>query len=192
MLKDYSIECAQPYGNEDGEHMPFAVALRRFLNEVQARGQTASLVALVDDKTFPDASFDFGSYAGWLSANGFAPDLVARESQIVDACTRVLESISYDALEPALAKALQSEQKYISQLFVASWNLLRLGYIKLDFFRADLQAKRLVNILPASFKPGEIESLQIIRATPYKDAAIRIEYSFIPERSGTVDSVMIS
>lgn len=178
-MPNYSVECAQPYDNQD-DHSAFAKTLRAFLDHVQETGQTASTVVLVDDRSYPDHSFNFDTYSSWLHANGFEPDVVARESQITEACDQVLDVIDFKKLKPELAAELQSENKYISQLFIASWCLIRLGYIQNPAFNPALQGERLVNILPITFKPGEEDSLEIIRATTFRGAADRIDYTFIP------------
>jgi hypothetical protein len=180
MPKNYSVECAQPYENS-GNYEAFAVTLRGLLQQIHQHSQTASIVLLVDDVTYPRKDFNFDKYASWLRENGFEPDFVARESQITEACDKVLQAIDVSKLKPELAVALQSEEKYISQLFIASWCLVRLGHIRVESFSSELQAERLVNILPTSFKPGEDESLEIIRATPYGKAAENIDYIFVPE-----------
>jgi hypothetical protein len=175
-----SIECAPPY-EEGNRHEIFAQALRGLLHQVSESGEEASIVQLVDDETYQDNTFDFDGYADWLRSNGFKPDLVARESQIVDACDDVLGVIDYTKLRPKLGSILRSRDKYISQLFIAAWCLIRLGYLQNDQFDPSFQAEKLINILPTAFKPGEDDSLAIIRATLYADAADKIEYIFLGE-----------
>jgi hypothetical protein len=162
MPKAYSIECAQPYDSTDTSHTASAIALRDLLSRVSKSGEDASVVVLVNDKTYPDHSYDLDSYASWLQSNGFEPDVVARVT---------LET----------AATLQSDEKYTSQLFIAAWCLVRLGYLQSERFNPELQAEELVNILPLAFKAGEDQSLDIIKATHYAEAADKIEYIFIPQ-----------
>jgi len=122
----------------------------------------------------------FDTYGNWLRSEGFNPDLVARESQIVSACDSLLSNVDYDKLNSSLADELQTK-KYTSQLFIAAWCLMRLGYIENDVLDPELQAKQIVNILPESFRQGEEESLEIIRATPFAHAADQIDYIYIAE-----------
>lgn len=178
----YSIEFAQPYDNEPTNNYPAgALALQSLLTRTREEGKGASLVALVDDTTYEDKDFDFNKYANWLHSEGFDPDLVAMESQILPVCDELFNHIDFAQLNPELAEKLQSDQKYISELTIAAWCLLRLGLLESDAFDPALQAEKLMNILPASFKPTEDGSLEIIRATPYASAADRIEYTFIPD-----------
>lgn len=173
----YSIECAQSYSVAD--HSETAIQLRLILSKLRNESKDASLVALVDDTTYEDKAFNFDQYANWLSSEGFTPDLVARESQIVDACDALREQIDFTKLEAELAAELAPVDSYNSQLFIAAWCLVRLAYIESAAFDPSLQAEKLINILPASFKPGEDQSLAIIGATPYFKAVDKIEYVFV-------------
>jgi hypothetical protein len=181
MPKAYSIECAQPYDSTDTSHTASAIALRDLLSRVSKSGEDASVVVLVNDKTYPDHSYDLDSYASWLQSNGFEPDVVARESQIVEACDSLLQIVDFSRLTLETAATLQSDEKYTSQLFIAAWCLVRLGYLQSERFNPELQAEELVNILPLAFKAGEDQSLDIIKATHYAEAADKIEYIFIPQ-----------
>jgi hypothetical protein len=139
----------------------------------------------VDDSSYEDKSFNFDQYSTWLHSKDFNPDFIARESQITTACDTLLDNIEYGKLSPDMANKLRSDNQYISPLFIAAWCLLRLGYIEDKSFDPALRANRLVNILPESFKPGEEESLAIIRATAFSVAADKIDYIFISD-SGKV------
>ena len=73
-------------------------------------------------------------------------------------------------------------KKYPCSLFIAAWYLLRLGHLKHDSFSEDLYAKRLINILPESFKPFEDKALEIMAASEFSGAEKLVEYSFIHGR----------
>jgi hypothetical protein len=179
MAKDYSIECAPPY-NSEADHSRAAQVLSDLLMKIGDEGKDASVVLLVDDTTHEDKSFDFEAYGNWFRSKGFDPNLVAQESQIVDECDRLFDIIDFDKLDQKLSAELKAN-KYISQLFIAAWCLMRLGRIESGILDQDLQAERIVNILPESFRSGEEDSLAIIRATPYAEAANLINYIYIPE-----------
>jgi hypothetical protein len=178
MPKDYSIECAKAYASNEGDEASL-VTLGKLVRQLSEENKTFSLVLLVDDVTYPDKTLDFDAYAKWLEGGGYPQATVFRESQITPACDELLASIDYTKLSPKLANKLRSEAGYISQLFIASWCLMRLGYLENPEFGEDLRAQQLVNILPADFKPGEEESLEIIRATQFSSAVDQIEYQFI-------------
>ncbi len=179
-MNRYSIECSQPYSDNPLNHNATKAALEGLLKRIQREGATASLVALVDDTTHENPDYDFDNYARWLHTNGFEPDSVAHESAIRPASDQLLNAIDFTKLNSETASALQSENKYTSQLFIAAWCLLRLGYIEDNSFDKSLQAEKLVNVLPLSFKEGEEQSLDIIRATPFAEAVDKIEYIFVP------------
>jgi hypothetical protein len=177
--KDVSIECAKAYSKGSGDHAALQ-ALREKLERIGSENKSHSTVLLVDDVTYEDKTFDFDEYADWLKIAGFGDAEIYRESQIKDSSDEVRGLIDFSLLSPEVTDSLQ-HNRYTSPLFIASWFLLRLGRIEDQGFPAHLRAERLYNILPESFKPGEDQALEIIRATPYAQATENIEYQFISE-----------
>lgn len=104
-----------------------------------------------------------------------------RESQLISLCDELLELVTNERLKSQLVSYIQSK-KYPCSLFVAAWYLLRLGALKHPAFELDLVAKRLINILPESFKPFEDQALKIIATTRHASMKERIEYEFIEGR----------
>ncbi|MGB4758950.1 MAG: hypothetical protein WBP26_02740 [Candidatus Saccharimonadales bacterium] len=183
MSRDVSIEYAQPYENAtEASDAAGVAALHQTLGILAANGETHSLVSLVDDTTHEsEGSYDYDAYGKWLQTKGFEPELVARESEIKEVCDSLLAMLDQAKLPQELQESFAQGNTHVSPLFIASWCLMRLGYIQHETVLPEsLQAKKLVNILPESFKPDEDLSLAIIAASPFAEATQKIEYIFIP------------
>lgn len=182
-MKDASIEYAHIYSNSEisKEHKTAVEILGSVKRQQDSDGNTYSLVVLVDDYSFPDPTFDYEAYVSWLAEQGFKPDFVYRESQLIPLCDEVLKLISDTKLKSKLVSYIKAK-KYPCSLFIAAWYLLRLGLLKHPAFDENIAAKKLINILPDSFKPFEDDGLQIIAATQHKDAVKQISYEYIEGR----------
>lgn len=183
MPKDVSIEYAHIYTNQhvNEEHETSLRLLREVSGELQAKSRISSLVVMVDDYSFPDPSFDYVGFADWLDSQGFKPDLLIRESQLIPLCDEVLSMVSNAKLKNQVTDYIKTK-KYPCSLFIAAWYLLRLGKLTSPLLTEDLRASELVNILPESFKPFEDKGLEIIAATPYSECVSSIQYKFLPGR----------
>ena len=181
MPKDISIEYAHIYTNNNiGDEQKFSVDI---LNSVQSdyKGKNISLVVMVDDYSFPDPSFDYLSFTSWLKDQGFQPDIVLRESQLIPACDETLALIEDSKLKEQISDYVRAK-KYPCSLFVATWYLIRLGHIKSPIFQENLVAGKILNILPLSFKPFEDKAFEIIGATRFSDALNNIENKYFEGR----------
>jgi hypothetical protein len=183
MAVDLSIEYAHIDTNQHigDEHQLAIDILSELVGEARQAGRSTSLVVMVDDYSFPDPSFDYTEFGHWLSQKGYRPDLIFRESSLIPICDQVLAEVGDQKLKRQLTDYIKSK-KYPCSLFIAAWYLLRLGRISSPLFDAQLVATRLVNILPASFKPFEDQGLDIIRSTRWADAADNIDYQFFAGR----------
>lgn len=177
MKQDFSVECAKAYGTDSGDEASLAF-LKSLNTQLGQQGKTASLVLLVDDTSYENKAFDFDSYGKWLEKGGVKPDLVFKESDIIPVYDEVLKIIDFNKLSPVLAEKVHLGE-CTSQIFIVAWFLLRLGYISSSNFDEKYQAKNIFNILPESFKAGEDEVLEIIKATPFREAVDKVEYKFI-------------
>lgn len=182
-MKDVSIEYAHIYTNDKvgEEHKLSLEILGRLYKEQQVECHTTSLVVLVDDYSFPDLSFDYGLFTQWLSEKGFKPDLVFRESQLISLCDEVLKLIQDTKLKEEISDYVR-KKKYPCSLFIATWYLLRLRYISSPIFGNELTAKKLINILPLSFKSFEDKALEIIKTTKFSEAINQIEQKYFEGR----------
>jgi len=181
MSKNLSIEYAHIYtNNRIGEEQHLSLEI---LNKVkQEHGeQNISLVVMVDDYSFPDPTFDYEYFASWLEEQGFKPDLVLRESQLIPLCDEVLKYIKNESLKAQISDYVKIK-KYPCSLFIAAWYLLRLGHITSPIFPMDLTSEKLINILPSSFKPFEDKAFEIISATDFADVLSRIKNEYFEGR----------
>jgi hypothetical protein len=179
-MKDVSIEYAHIYTNNHiGEEHELSLEVLGRVKEQEA-GEI-SLVVMVDDYSFPDPSFDYVTFLEWLSEKGFKPDLVFRESQLIPLCDEVLKIMEDSTLKDQITDYVKAK-KYPCSLFIAAWYLLRLGHLESVLFDKEFVAKKLINILPASFKPFEDKGLEIIKSTPFKDSVDSIEHQYFEGR----------
>ncbi len=177
-----SIEYAHIYTNQNiSEEHELSISLLREFMANDPNEDTASLVVMIDDYSFPDPSFDYSSFSDWLIENNFKPDLMVRESQLIPECDAVLSLIEDESLKKQLTEYIKLK-KYPCSLFIAAWYLIRLGKIDATYYPIELVADRLLNILPESYKSFEDKGLEIISSTPYRDCIDKIGYNFISGR----------
>ncbi len=175
--KQVSIEYAHIYTNNHiSEEQSLSLAILKELSQTYARDRS-SLVVLIDDYSFPDPTFNYHGFQGWLKEQGFRPDVMARESQLIPLCDHIINALEKPAIRDQICDYVRAK-KYPCSLFIAAWYLLRLGYIPSLLFPSELTSERLINILPTSFQPFEEKALEIIRATPFRDAADKIDYRY--------------
>lgn len=182
-MAQVSIEYAHIYTNQhiSDEHQLSVDVLSEVRDTILADGNTTSLVVMVDDYSFPDPSFNYNSFTEWLDTQGFKPDLLFRESQLIPLCDEVLGLIQDEKLKSQITDYIKAK-KYPCSLFIAAWYLLRLGKLESSLFPSELRSDSVYNILPESFKPFEDKGLEIIKATMYSDVLTRVQYQFIPGR----------
>jgi hypothetical protein len=180
-MQDVSVEYAHIYTNNkvDEEHKTSLNILNELKDELT--GQSLSLVVLVDDYSFPDPTFNYEEFSGWLGEHNLRPDLMFRESQLIPACDQVLQMVDDAKLKEEITDYIKAK-KYPCSLFIAAWYLVRLGHIPFTAFPGELVAKKLINILPESFKPFEDKGLEIIASTKFAEAVDKIEYKFFEGR----------
>lgn len=181
MLNDISIEYAHIYTNDKiNEEHKFSVDTLKQLTKEYAT-QKISLVVLVDDYSFPDPSFNYETFSKWLAEEGFEPDLILRESQLIPVCDEVLKVVNDKKLGDELLSYIR-KKKYPCSLFIATWYLLRLGYLSNPIFDTNLVAKMVINILPLSFKPFEDKARDIIASTPFSRVLENIDNKYFEGR----------
>lgn len=180
-MKNLSIEYAHIYtNNKIGEEHALSLEILGALIKKEDN-PSVSLVVMVDDYSFPDPSFDYNEFSAWLSDKGFKPDLIIRESQLIPLCDEVILLIQDNKIKEELSDYIKTK-KYPCSLFIATWYLLRLGYISSSLFDTNLTAQKVINILPSSFKPFEDKAVDIIAATEFAAAANRIENKYFEGR----------
>ncbi len=183
MRKDISIEYAHIYTNSKigEEHKLSIEILNKFYQEEKVKGKELSLVIMVDDYSFPDPEFDYDEFNSWLTNQGYKPDVMIRESQLIPVCDEVLKLIKDNKLKEEISNYIR-EKKYPCSLFIVTWYLLRLGYLSFHVFNNEYISNNLMNILPKSFKPYEDKALEIILATDFLEAVSKIDYEYFEGR----------
>ncbi len=178
-MKDVSIEYAHIYTNNHiGDEHKLSLDI---LGEMQKSEKSTSLVVMVDDYSFPDPSFNYEEFIAWLTEKGYKPDIVFRESQLIPLCDELLKIMEDEDLQLQLGDYIRAK-KYPCSLFIAAWYLLRLGHLSYPLFDPQYVSKRLINILPESFRPFEDKALEIITATPFNGAVAHIEHRYFQGR----------
>ena len=180
---DLSIEYAHIYTNNkiDKEQEVSPQILNKVTKKLKDQNKSYSLVVMVDDYSFPDPSFDYKYFTSWLGNQGFKPDLVFRESQLIPVCDQVLSKLKNSKLKEDLIDYIKTK-KYPCSFFIAAWYLLRLGYLEYPMFDKQFVASDILNILPSSFRPFEEKGLEIIGATEFEESLDRIKYEYIEGR----------
>lgn len=182
-MSKLSIEYAHIYTNQhiSDEHKLSLEVLGKLQDEAIKAGDEMSLVVMVDDYSFPDVSFNYHEFLSWLEAEGYKPDIIIRESQLIPLCDEVLNLITDDRLKSQITDYIKAK-KYPCSLFIATWYLLRAGKLTSTIFPKNLAGDKLINILPESFKPFEDKGLGIISSTPHHEVVQSIEYRFLEGR----------
>lgn len=182
-MKDISVEYAHIYTNRKvGQEQELSLTiLGEFKEKLESEKRTSCLLIMIDDYSFPDPSFDYVEFSAWLADKGHSPDLILRESQLIPACDIILRLLTDERLKQEISDYIKVK-KYPCSLFIATWYLLRLGHIEHVIYDKALISKKLINILPSSFKPFEDRALEIIGSTPFAEAVKNIEYKFFEGR----------
>ena len=181
MKKDISIEYAHIYTNKDiDSEQKFSVEVLKDLI-IKNKEKSVSLVVMVDDYSFPDPTFNYEVFTHWLENQGFPADIVLRESQLIESCDEVFSFIKNDLLKKEILSYIKTK-RYPCSLFIATWYLLRLGFIKNKLFDTDLISDKLINILPLSFKPFEDKAFEIICSSDFASAVDKIENMYFEGR----------
>jgi hypothetical protein len=182
-MKDVSLEYAHIYANSEIglEHHVAVEVLADVTQGLDQNGESFNLIVLVDDYSFPDPSFDYPAFSEWLKDKGYKPDFMYRESQLIPVCDEVLKLVKDERFKAQVLSYIKNK-KYPCSLFIAAWYLVRLGALSHPAFASEIQAKRIINILPESFRPFEEEGLRLIRATDHVALADKIEYRYLEGR----------
>lgn len=91
--KDVSVEYAHIYTNNkiNEEHELSLKVLGTIKKRLQQKSQSMVFTVLIDDYSFPDETFNYEKFSLWLSARGYKPDVIFRESQLIPLCDLVIK-----------------------------------------------------------------------------------------------------
>jgi hypothetical protein len=182
-MKELSIEYAHIYTNQqfDIEQKKSVELLEGIMQDKDKKDLVFTI--MIDDYSFPDPTFDYHDLITHLSCSGFTPDISIRESMLIKDCDSVLSKINSIDLKNSIIGYIKEKKKYPCSLFIATWYLIRLGCIEADFFPDALIAKKLLNILPQSFKPFEEKGFEIIKNTEFFHVLDNIENMYFEGRN---------
>ena len=181
-MKDLSIEYSHIYTNDKiGEEQETSVQVVDAIQDKLSKANTSYfLMVLVDDYSYPDPTFEYNTFISWLKEKGVKPDVLFRESQLIVLCDEVLNHMTNKKLYKQTINYIKNN-KYPCSLFIASWYLLRLGYLESVLFDKKYYAKKLISVLPKRFKPFEDRALEIIATTDFAVAEEAIEHFYIED-----------
>jgi hypothetical protein len=115
----------------------------------------------------PDDVFDF------LESNHAKPDYWAYEGDLVLAAEQLLGSLTEKHLEKNYRRYVEMHNKYPCSLLTATWYLTRLGVFDTSVIKeckaesTYQAADRLINILPAAYKPVEKRAHELIAKSKF-------------------------
>ncbi len=173
----YSIECAKEY-NSDAKDFLLVESLNQTISNLGIDKSEFTVTCLIDDLTYQVKNFDFTNYGLWMVKQGVLNYALFYESFLVPMCNQLLGKLDLNAVSSKLIFHNDNRIKYTSPMFIATWFLARLGYIDCGGYNI-MQAKKLINILPSSFKTGENQAIQIIAASELSKASDQIQHIYI-------------
>lgn len=111
-------------------------------------------------------------------------DAMVLESSLNSLAENLLEQILDKSIRKSISSYYKTRHRYPCSMYIATWYLLRLGFISKQVKNADGKmitiepSKKLITILPDRFSTPENDAREIIESTPFKDAYNNIEIEF--------------
>lgn len=173
----YSIECIKEY-NSDAKDFLLVQSLNQTISNLGIDESEFTVTCLIDDLTYQVKNFDFNNYGLWMAKQGVLNCSLFYESWLTAMSNQLLGKLDLSAISQKLIFHKDNNVKYASPMFIATWFLARLGYIDCGGYDI-MQAERLINILPSSFKIGENQAIQIIAASELSIANEQIQYIYV-------------
>ena len=183
-MKEYSIEYAHIYTNEESQKEREIEV--KILNDIFLKidRKSSVLLAMVDDYSFPDPTFDYERFKENLKLTGHDLDFTTRESQLIADCDKIITLLNdSDQSKKELIEYIKEKKKYPCSLFIATWYLIRLGIIESAVLPNNLTAKKVMNILPKSFEPFENKAFELIGKTRFASQLSKIENIYFEVRN---------
>jgi hypothetical protein len=185
----YGIEYSHIYTDEafNWEHLLGVETLRGIVNTIEERGDSHVLTVLIDNYNPSNHVLDIGGFQTDLALLGAQPDYVGLEAQLVHYKDDLLQSITKPRLQNTYRKYIEQKGKVPCSFLVAIWYLGRLGvyplhqtgvYAKTSLRPVEFSSEHIINILPRRYRKVELQALEIIESTPYRDLARNISSIF--------------
>lgn len=172
----YSIEYSHIYTNEvfSNKHALSVLLLKSILE----KSFTHNLCVMVDDYSpSEETSFDYNRFLSELKTLNAVPQHIIFESQLLIHNKRILDQTRSTKVGRSLASYIDRKEKHPCSLFIASWYLIRLGYMRNNW--GILPAEKLINILNESFLLHERKALPIIKAFTGENLSHKINNYYI-------------
>lgn len=148
-----------------------------------------SLTVLIDNYNPTKHILTSEAVMDYLSGKGLSPDYWAFEADMVENAKTLLEAVTRNKLKKQYSNYIQKQNKFPCSLLTASWYLTRLGELDTSIIKTVaksqeyIPAERLINILPAVYKPFELRAFELIRNSDFSASEHKIQDLFYPAGS---------
>lgn len=170
-----SIEYCHVYTNKEIDSLAndSITVLRGVIKDYP--GEPYELVIMVDDYSHGEVNkFDYRAFDLYLKNRQAIPKVIINESDLLPVNLRVIDELPNGKIKRIYTDYI-AKGKHPCSLFIASWYLVRLGYMHLHNTNIS-PGDRLINILPVSFIDAEQKASKILRQLdiPYYKAISNI------------------
>ena len=194
----YNIEFFHIYTDEtiSDRHL---IGLHYLRSAEQAWNFTHTRIVLIDNYNPTEQKLTASEVLSYLKKQGMTPDYWAYEADMVANARELLERLTNNKLRKNYTRYIEQHGKYPCSLLTAAWYLTRLGYLspkgivsRVGNTKNYTPVARLLNLLPADYKPVEERAQELIRNSDFSSAAETIQNLFYPVESGrpTFSSVL--
>jgi hypothetical protein len=158
MTNEYSLEYALPHTQPPRDRLQiFEDMLHRVTNGMREGNVLFTRTLLVDDVTGSNPNPD-----AYIRTSADNDTTVFRESMLEEQAGLLLEELGKS--KPDIVPLCTTERGYSSPFFIATWALVRLGYVHHPDFPETETANRVLNILPSEWHKTQEQSVQIVKA----------------------------
>lgn len=180
-----SIEYAHTYTNEE-----FGVEQQKSIEIMQQReyqlleeGESVLRLIMVDDYSVINRFFDYERFEHDIYEHGGDPHLYIREGQLRDLARNFIDNHPKKSKRRSYKRYIESRRGYLPcSLFIATWYLLRLGYIQDPLlFSPRFIADKTITVLPQRFAEVEERGVDLIRKSSYSEAVNKIEQIYFED-----------
>jgi hypothetical protein len=179
----YSIEFFHIYVDE--EISPVHLRSLEYLKTVtKAWSIDKSTIVLIDEYSPTHGDLTPGEVCQFLEKNGAKPDYWAFEGDLVPAAEKLLDSLTDKHLTKNYRRYIEAHGKYPCSLLTATWYMTRLGAFDTSVIKRCAAteeykpADRLINILPAGYKPVEAKAHELIAKSMFDEQADMVQDLF--------------
>lgn len=177
-----SVEYSHIYS--DAQFGPEQIGSIMELKKVE--GKNVKKLIMIDDYTPIDGlkNFNLSEFLKNLEGYGATPDVIIKESSLTVYCDQVVALLSAGKVKKGLEKYIDNKDKYPCSLFIATWYLLRLGYLGRNGIetilgdKEDVYCEKITTILPKRYIAAEDNGLEIIDAIPSVNVKGKISHIY--------------